>query len=109
MGRWAQGKRRGGGGTLVPTVGPPPQPLLYVQDLEVVAESTSTTDVLGYIDLELSADGNPPWNVEVSSGWARTVSFGLADQWEGLHARAVERGNGVDYAGPSAPSAVLHL
>lgn len=107
MGRWAQAQRRGGDGPGLPSLGPPPAPVLSVDHGEVMQTAQGADDTGGQIVLESSDYPEGIYFVEDTDGWAVEQDWGAKDSYPGKYLRAKEVGNGSAYVGSSPYSNIL--
>jgi len=108
MGKWSTYRKRGSAGR-APALGPPPAPTLRVTGGVVLQDATGLDDAGGLVRLEQSEDGISEWETWGSQPWDNPTEWGQQEEWEGSFVRAFETGNGIVYAGESAPSNILEL
>ena len=107
MGKWAQYRKRGGGGPLPSVLGPPPAPVLVFADpaLQIFAQGFDDTAGLYYIQLRVGLGG--AWTTIDELQWYAFLELGSYSEGGTSYYRIQERGNHIAYEGLSAPSNVL--
>jgi hypothetical protein len=108
MGKWSTYRKRGGSTGPV-ALGVPPAPYLFVELGDFASHSFSPTNVGGTISLESSESAFPPWAPVNTLPWSIDVTWGEEGDFEGFYYRAYETGNGINYVGNSAYSAIFDL
>ena len=109
MGRWAQSRKRGGGGAPDAQLSPPPQPQLAEVVGEIIQASKGLDDTGGSLTLQQSVDEGLNWTDLETTEWEFSQNWGPADFYAPTWLRCTETGNGTTYAATSAPSETLIL
>lgn len=104
MGRWAQARRRGGGGRPSGAIGPPPAPTLAIVNGFLLQTAGGGNDAGAAIWLRFSEEEGGPYFDWGEAVWAAVYDWGLIEELSVGWCEAVEVGNGVAYAGRSDPS-----
>jgi len=109
MGKYATYRMRGRGTPAGRGVGPPPCPQLEVAEDELLQTSNDTEWQGALLTLYSSPDGLAQWDLYDQAGAEAVYSWGRADLLPDAYYRATETGNGIDYIGESAPSAIIPI
>ena len=104
MGKYATYRKRGGGGSSVTALGPPPAPNLEDADGALIVTPNTTEWPGGQFTLYYSLAGIDPWLFTDNSEAEPIHNWGEISAFESGFYRATETGNGVDFLGESAPS-----
>lgn len=103
MGRYAQGRRRGGSAAPVVLLFPPPAPNVRVTGDHLWQDSNGDGDVGGFCRLFKFDDVLENWVEVDTQAWADPFDWGLTSLLVPGVYRATEIGNGVNYLGESDP------
>lgn len=107
MGRYAQGRRRGGilvGGSGLTS---PPAPILQLIAGHVTQRHTGADDPGGQCQLWSSDDGGLSFAIWDIQPWIHEKDWGPVGNFPGLILRSLEVGNGTVYVGSSPWSNVI--
>ena len=108
MGKWSTYRKRGTP-TRGPALPPPPAPELDIDGDDIRQLAMGDDDTGGQLKLQVSADGNPPWNPVGDAAWEVIYVWSDVDEFSGESLRAYEVGNGTVYSGNSEFSTVLDV
>ena len=106
MGKWAQSRKRGGGGPPKILLEAPPAPTLYAEDTNLYQGALGGDDTGGHIRLQTSNDGLTGWAAFDAGPWTAIRYWGDTGNLPAVFFRCLEDGNGSYYAGTSPPSNV---
>ena len=90
-------------------IGPPPAPILNIEDTGVVQNAQGYDDFGGRCTLYKSDDGATGWFIANQELWISSCEWGPLEGLLGGYYRCTELGNGSVYLGESAPSNILDL
>jgi len=104
MGRWATSRRRGGGRSSAPALGPPPKPSLADVATHIVQTSPGADNTGGLLTLYFSLISGGPYAPAGGTAWASTWDWGGDPPNNAGFYVATSTGNGTAYAGESVYS-----
>lgn len=104
MGKHATYRKRGGPRPVTAPIGPPPQPALQNQDLDLAQFAQGADDTGGTNNLYYSVLSPGPYTLLMQVDWQSVTVW--SEQIEGTpgYYRASETGNGTTYIGESTQS-----
>ena len=91
------------------SIGPPPAPVLDIEDYLVTQTAQGNNDSGGQCTLYLSTDEGVTWSLVNQQTWSAEVTWGDPGDLAAELYSCTELGNGVTYKGTSPRSNILDL